>query len=116
MLRRDLAQELKIARLRRHHAHVPRHRFHDHGRDLRAALGKKGADRSHVVVRGDESLLGVAGGNAPRVRDGEGGQPGTGGREQTVHVPVVAAIELDYQVPSREAAGQADGAHGGFGA
>ena len=45
----------------------------------------------------------------------EGGHPAAAPGQQPVGVAVVAAGELDDPVPSREAAGHPDGAHGGLG-
>ncbi len=54
---RDVAQPLQEARRRRHAAHVPGHRLHDHRGDLLPDLGEHPFDRRQVVVVGGQRVL-----------------------------------------------------------
>jgi hypothetical protein len=69
-----------------------------------------------VVVGEDHGVFGNAGRDAARRRVTEGQQAGAGLDQQAVGMAVVAALELDQDVAAGIATGQANGAHGGFGA
>ena len=98
------------------HAHVGGRGFGDDGGDAVTVLGEGGFDGVEVVVGQHEGLGGGGGGDAGRAGQREGRQARARGGEEAVEVAVVAAGELDDEVPSGEAAGQPDGGHGGFGA
>ena len=69
-----------------------------------------------VVVGGQQGVGHHGGGHTGGAGDGEGGKAGTGGGQEGVGMAVVAAHELEHLVAAGDAAGQAQGAHGGFGA
>lgn len=94
-------------------AHVAGGGFCDDAGDGVGVGGEGGAHGVEVVVGHDD---GVGGGDAGGVGQGEGGDPGAGGHEEAVDVTVVAAGEFEDGGASGVAAGEADGAHGGFGA
>ncbi len=107
----QLPQPLEEALLRGHHSHIRCHRLHDDAGDLVRVLGKQGLYPAQVVVLGGEGVLhdvhryAGAAGMAPR--QGRG----TGAHQQAVAVAVVAAVELEDLVPSRDAPGQTDSGH-----
>ena len=83
------------------HAHVARHRLHDHRRDLVAvAPANSASDGRQVVERQAERQRG----EAPRGRRGCPGSPSVARPEpafdeQAVRVAVVAAVELHDRAP-----------------
>ena len=97
-------------------AHVGGGRLGDDGGDVGAVLGEGGLDGGEVVVGQHEGLGGGGGGDAGGAGQRQGGQAGAGRGEEPVEVAVVAAGELDDEVPAGEAAGQPDGGHGRLGA
>ncbi len=101
---------------RRDDAHVAGRGLGDHAGDL-AGVGPEGRlDGGEVVVRQHDGVAGLGAGDARGVRQAEGGEAGTGGGQQRVHVAVVAAGELHDLGPAGEAPGQPDRRHGGLGA
>ncbi len=75
------------------------------------------SDRLDVVERHRERVARGALGHARRARDPERRHAAPGSlREQRVRVPVVAALELQDQVPPGASSGQPDRAHGRLGA
>ena len=80
-------------------------------------LGEHPVDRCEVVERHRERVARGALGHARRPGDPERRHAAPGSlREQRVRVPVVAALELQDEVPSRTSAREADRAHRGLGA
>ena len=97
--------------------HVAGHRLHDDGGDVVAVFFESLGDAGGIVVVQHQGV----GGDGFRYAGGAGGAgngdgAGAGFHQQAVHVPVVATFKLDDLVAAGVAAGQADGAHGGFGA
>src|SRR5262249_19740208 len=96
-------------------------RLQDHARDLAFVLVQQAGHAVQVVERGDQRQVGDGPGDS-----GRGG--GTGrlvpgprvflvrghGDLHRVVVAVIAALDLDDQVPAGARAHQADGVHGGF--
>jgi hypothetical protein len=79
--------------------------------------------RAEGVIHGFRAVVGQGNGgiaerlgDAARIGDAQGGDSRAGLHQQRIHVAVVAAFELDDQVPPGEAARHANGGHGGLGA
>src|SRR5690242_11886414 len=112
----------EVARLRLDDAGVHHHRLQDQAGDLAFVLLQQAGDAVEVVERGDQGQVGDG------LRD-PGGGGGTArllprarfffpGGDRDLHrvvVAVVAALDLDDQVPAGDRAHQVDGVHGGFG-
>ena len=111
-----LAQAFEEARCRRYAVHVARHRLNDDAGHGLADVGQGLLDGGDVVERQGQGVLGEVGRYARRAWHALGQQAGTGFYQQAVGVAVVAAFELDDGITAGVATGQADGAHGGFGA
>ena len=97
-------------------AHVARGRLGDYCRDLALILAEGAFHCSDIVVRHHDRVLRLCAGDSRGVRQRKCGEAGAGGREQRIHVAVVAALELDDLRPARESAREADCGHGGLGA
>ena len=80
------------------------------------ASGEDGVDGVEVVEGQRERVHRGLGRDACGAGDAERGDAGAGLDQQGVGVAVVAALELDDEVAAGEAAGEADGGHGGLGA
>lgn len=109
-------QPLVEAGQRRDDAHVAGRGLGDHAGDLTGEAVEGLVDGLEVVVGQDDRVAGLGAGDAGGVGKGEGRDPGPGGGEQRVDVPVVAPGELDHLGPLGEPAGEPDGGHGGLGA
>ncbi len=76
--------------------------------------------RAPMSSSGSDQRVGSdAGRDARAVRhaaDARGGQPGAGADQHRVHVPVVAAVELQHHRPAGGGPGEAEGGHHGLGA
>ncbi len=112
----QILQALVEARQRRHHAHVARRRLRDHTGDLARVRGERGPYRLDVVVRQHDRVAGLRTRHTRRVGQSEGRHARTGRGQQRVHMPVVAARELDHLRPAGEAACQPDRRHRRLGA
>ena len=119
----QLAHALQVARQRRDDAGVHHQRFHDHPRDAPFVLGEHLLEDGQVVERDHTREV------HHRLRYPAAGwhRPRTLGRAELVHVAVhrdhdgvvmavVAALDLDDEVPAGDGAHQVDGVHGGLGA
>ena len=113
---RQVAQSGQVAVAGRHAAHVPRHRLHDHRGQVAAVRGDGPLGRGRVVIGRHHGVGHRPLRHAGRPRDAEGGHARSRRHQQRVRVPVIAALELQDLAPAREAAGQAQRAHGGLGA
>ena len=98
-------------------------RLDDHPGDLVLVLVQQAGDAVEVVEGGDQGQVGDGPGDA----GGGGGAaglvsragffwPGGDGDLHRVVMAVVAALDLDDQVPAGDRAHEVDGVHGGFGA
>lgn len=112
----DLLEPGVEAVQRRHDAHVARRRLGDHTGDLAGVRGEGGPHGLQVVVRQHDRVAGLRARDPGGVRKTEGRDPGPGGGEQRVHVPVVAAGELHDLRTAGEPARQPDRGHGRLGA
>src|SRR5262249_44774048 len=99
----------------RHHAHVARDRLHDDRRHLLAARRHERRYLVQIVEGHSDGQRGQGRGHAQTVGHAEGGPARARLDEETVGVPVIAALELDDGLATREAAGETDGAHGRLG-
>ncbi|KAF1852355.1 hypothetical protein Lal_00037083 [Lupinus albus] len=99
-----------------HQVHVARHRFHDHAGNLVAGILEGLFQLGGVVVVQHQGVLGEVFRHPGRGRIAEGQQAAAGLHQQGIGVAVVAAFELDDLVAPGGATGQAQRAHGGFGA
>src|SRR5690348_12221033 len=98
-------------------------RLQDHARDLALVLVQQAGHAVQVVERGDQRQVGDglrdAGGRGGAVRFFPRARVlflGSHGDLYRVVVAVVAALDLDDQVPAGDRPHQVDGVHGGFGA
>ena len=107
---------LQKSRLGRHHAHVGRHRLHDHRGHLAGVGLEKGADRGGVVIPRGERIGGHLRRNAGGIRRAAGEGAGTGLDQHGIRVSMVAAGKLDDFAPAGGAPRQAQGGHDGLGA
>ena len=110
------AQGLQEIRGRQDAVHVAGHRLDDHAGDLRADFAEHAPHLLEVIVIERDGVLGQILRHARRGGNTEGEGAGTGLDQQRVGVAVIAAFELDDGVAPREAARQANRAHGGLGA
>ena len=110
----DFPQAFQKARVRRHDAHVPGHRFDDDAGDFAFIFGEQRLHRFEVVVGGDEGVLRGALRHAGARRFAEGQSARPGFHEQGIGVAMVAAFEFDELFPAGVAAGQADRRHRRF--
>jgi hypothetical protein len=102
---------------RRHdEVHVADHRLDDDAGDAVAMAAEARFELLRRVVVEHQRVPGEVGRHAARTRVAEGERAGTGLHQQAVGVAVVAALELHDRVTPGEAARQADGTHGRFGA
>jgi hypothetical protein len=115
MARAGAGQPGVEAGLRRDDAHVSGGRFRDHAGDLIAVPLEGHPDRIRVVVGKHQRRLGDRYRHAGAARDAASHHSGARRREQRVDVTVVAAGELDHQLPAGGGARQADRRHGGLG-
>ncbi len=97
-------------------ARVGWHALDDHRCDLGPAFVHQRAQCLGVIERQHRGVMGEALRHPGRGRRAEGREPRPGVDQQMVHVPVVAAAELDDRVAAGGAACQADGGHDRFGA
>jgi len=97
-------------------AHIARHRFDDDTGHLLADLTEGFTHTTAVVVGEGHGVIGQRLGHAGGAGHAQGQGAGTGFYQQGVGVAVVAAFKLDDLVAVGKTAGEADGAHGGFGA
>ena len=114
MLRGQLAQQLEEAALRQHEAHVGGIGLGQQRRDVVRREG--GTQGGRVVPRHDHRLARRRLRHAGRGGDALRRQPRAGLGEQSVHVAVVGAGELDQRLAPRGGARQPDRAHRGLGA
>ena len=105
----------EVAGFRENEAGVGGVGLDDDGGDLLAA-SRRGRRALGVVVGEDDGVRREVCGHAGGVGLAVGECAGAGGDEQRIDVAVVAAVELDDEVAFGEAAGEADGGHGGLGA
>ncbi|OQA43269.1 MAG: hypothetical protein BWY52_01922 [Chloroflexi bacterium ADurb.Bin325] len=110
----QLAQAGQEAGLRRHDAHVARHRLDDHRGDLPRVPGEQLRRGWQVVEGRDQRIRGHGRGHAGGIGQAQGRHAGAGAHQQHVGVAVVAALELDDLVPPGERARQPQRAHGGL--
>src|SRR5690606_36569369 len=90
--------------------------FDDEAGDVLAVLVEDGFGGVEVVVGHGEGAGGLGLGDAGAGGYAEGGEAAAGFDEQAVDVAVVTAFDFDDEVASGDAAREADGTHGGFGA
>ncbi|MNZ81428.1 hypothetical protein D3C78_1000940 [compost metagenome] len=109
-------QAFEETRCRRHAVHVAGHWLDDDAGHVLADFGEHGFYRVDVVERQGQGVFGECRRYTGRARYALGQCAGTGLDQQAVGVTVVAAFELDDAVAAGEATGQANGAHGRFGA
>jgi len=114
MARADGAQGLQVSGQGRDAAHVARHGFHDDGRDMIAVRAESLFDGIGGIIRQGDGGIGESLGHAARIGDAERGDAGAGLDKQRIHVTVIAAFELNDEVPAGEAARQTNGGHGGL--
>ena len=112
----SVLETLVEAGQRRHHAHVAGRRLGDHAGDLARVRGERGPHRVEVVVRQHDRVAGLRAGHPRGVGQPEGRHARTGRGQQRVHMPVVAAGELDHLGAAGEAARQPDRRHRRLGA
>ena len=105
------AQRVGEADDRRDDSHVAGRCLGDDSRNLSTPRREDHLQRRNVVVGQHDRLGGHVGRDARRVGQGEGRDAGSGGSQQGVDVPVVAAGELHDDVPPGEATGQPDRRH-----
>ncbi|MCY1414294.1 hypothetical protein D9M71_297410 [compost metagenome] len=116
MLVAEGAQAFEEAGGRWYAVHVAGHRFDDDAGDVLADVCKHLLDGVDVVERQGQGVFGKCCRHARRAWHALGQGTGAGLDQQAVGMAVVAAFELDDAVAAGETTGQADGAHGGFGA
>ncbi|MCY1531256.1 hypothetical protein D9M68_664760 [compost metagenome] len=116
MLVAEVAQAFEEAGRRRYAVHVAGHRLDDDAGDFLADVGQGLLHGFDVVERQGQGVLGEGRRHARGAGHAQGQGAGAGFHQQGVGVAVVAALELDDAVAAGVATGQADGAHGGFGA
>ena len=111
-----LSQTREEARLGRDEPHVARHRLDDHAGDLVTPARERVFHRREVVVRRLDRELGHCLGYARTAGDRQRRHAATGSDQQSIRVPVIAALELEDPVSPRHPSRQADRAHRRFGA
>ena len=100
-----------VCRYRRNQPHVPCPRFDDHGGDTAAETVERLAHPLKIVVRNDERRRGHALRNTAAVGFPQGERAAPGAHQHAVGVPVVAAVELQHDLPPSETARQAERRH-----
>ena len=95
---------------------LPDHRLDDHRRDLSAVLRERLLQRRDRIEGQREGRRGERLRDSGRIRDPQRRHARTGLHQQRIDVPVIAAFELDGQVPARESARHPQRAHRRFGA
>ncbi len=83
---------------------------------LPACARNAASTRVHIIIRQCHGGITKRLRYALRIGDPQGRHARTGLHQQRIHVAVVAAFELHDEVAPGEAAGHANGRHGGFGA
>ena len=112
----ELAETGEKVFLRKDNTHVGGNRLNNDGGDFAFVLRKEVFDGSEIVVGSVQTEFGESLRNARAFGDAERGEAGACLREKAVGVAVIAACKFNDEVAAGEAAGQTDGAHGGFSA
>ncbi len=110
------AEEFEEARFGKVEAGVGGEGFHDDGGDFGAGGLEEGSEGGGVVEGEGGGEGGEVCGDACAVRFPVGEGAAACGDEEGIDVAVIAAFEFDDAVAACEAAGEADGGHGGLGA
>jgi len=113
---RQFAQPPEKGRIGQEQAHVGGGGFEKDGRKVAAMSFHDAFHLLRRVEAGDHGLGGVRGRNAGGGGLGEAGDAAAGAHQQAVGMAMVTAAELQHEVPSGGAAGNAKGAHAGLGA
>ena len=116
MFSRELAEAGEESVLRQHYAHIGGNGLDDNRGDIFFVLGEKVLDGAQIVVGRVDGEGGEGLGNAGALGDTKCGEAGAGFGEEAVGMTVIAAAEFHDVIALGDAAREADGAHGGFGA
>ena len=106
-----MAQRAQKRRIRRHTAHIARHRLDNHRRQPLTMHGKRLFQRGDIVIRRGQRVLRISGRHARRIRHPDGQRARTGGDQQAVAVAVVTASKLQKITASGKGAGKTNRAH-----